>query len=286
MKGWRLNIALFLLTVFSTLIAGSYYIVDYDLFREFPKYFLTGLGKGVPFSIPLLVILGAHEFAHYINSRRHGVEATLPFFIPFPNLFGTLGAVIKMKSRILDRRALIDIGASGPLTSFVLSVIACAVGLSLSQTEALRPLKPGDTLLGGSLLYSYMLDTFVHADLTKVTVDLHPVAVAGWVGLFVTSINLMPVGQLDGGHVAYAFLGKWHGTVGRVFILGLALLGLIFPGWLMWAALLFFLLGTKHPPVEDPSLPLDLTRKLIGLASLVIFIITFPPVPVYIYFPG
>ena len=286
MKGWRLNIALFLLTVLSTLIAGSYYIVDYDLFREFPKYFITGLVKGIPFSIPLLIILGAHEFAHYINSRRHGVEATLPFFIPFPNLFGTLGAVIKMKSRILDRRALIDIGASGPLTSFVLSVIACAVGLSLSQAEALRPLKPGDTLLGGSLLYSYMLDTFVHADLTKVTVNLHPIAVAGWVGLFVTSINLMPVGQLDGGHVAYAFFGKWHRTISRVFILVLALMGLIFPGWLMWAALLFFLLGTKHPPVEDPSLPLDFKRKFIGFASLVIFIVTFPPVPVYIYFPG
>lgn len=278
----RLHLILFLLTVLTTLFAGAYYIQDYDLFQDFPRYLLPGLAKGVPFSVPLLLILGSHEFAHYLNSRRHRVEATLPYFIPFPNLFGTLGAVIKMKSRILDRSALIDIGASGPLTGFVLAVIACAVGLSLSETAAIKPLESGETVLGGSILYVFLTKIFVHADLAKVTVKLHPVAVAGWVGLFVTSINLMPVGQLDGGHIAYAFFTRYHKRVSQVFILALALMGLIFPGWIIWAALLMFVLGTRHPQVMDPSAPLDFKRKLVGALSLVVFVITFTPVPVYI----
>lgn len=281
-KGWRLHLVLFLATVLSTLLAGAYYIQDYNPFREFPRYLLTGLVKGVPFSLPLLTILGAHEFAHYINSRRHGVEATLPFFIPFPNMFGTLGAVIKMKSGISDRGALIDIGASGPLVGFVLSVAACAVGLSLSTASAARPLKEGDMMLGGSLLYIFLMEVFVKADLARQAVNLHPIAVAGWVGLFVTSINLMPVGQLDGGHIAYAFFAGRHRLVSRIFILLMALMGLVFPGWLLWAALLL-IIGTRHPPVMDQERPLDFRRRLAGAAALVVFIITFPPVPIYIY---
>jgi membrane-associated protease RseP (regulator of RpoE activity) len=282
MRKWKMHLLLFLLTVLTTLFAGAYYIQDYDLFKEFPRYLLPGLLEGVPFSMPLLLILGSHEFAHYFNSRRHHVEATLPYFIPFPNLFGTLGAVIKMKSRILDRRALIDIGASGPLVGFVLAVIACAVGLSLSEAAAIKPLESGETVLGGSILYVFLMKLFVHADLATQTVKLHPVAVAGWVGLFVTSINLMPVGQLDGGHIAYAFFARHHKRVSQVFILALALMGLVFPGWIIWAALLMFVLGVKHPPVMDPSAPLDWKRKLIGALSLVVFVITFTPAPVYI----
>src|SRR5512143_2386165 len=162
MRKWKMHLLLFLLTVLTTLFAGAYYIQDYDLFKEFPRYLLAGLAKGVPFSMPLLLILGSHEFAHYFNSRRHHVEATLPYFIPFPNLFGTLGAVIKMKSRILDRTALIDIGASGPLVGFVLAVIACAVGLSLSEATAIKPLESGETVLGGSMLYVFLMKLFVN----------------------------------------------------------------------------------------------------------------------------
>ena len=284
MRNWKLHLSLFLATVLTTLFAGAYYIVDYDLLAEFPNRILPGLAMGIPFSLPLLVILGAHEFAHYFNSGRHGVDATLPYFIPFPNLFGTLGAVIRIKSRILNRKALIDIGASGPLTSFVLSVVACAVGLYLSEPVPLKPLESGDTVLGGSLIYVLLMKLFVRADLARYAVDLHPVAVAGWVGLFVTSINLMPVGQLDGGHISYAFLPRRHMLVSRIFIVLLALMGLVFPGWIIWAVLLLFI-GVKHPPVMDQDGRLDAKRKLMGAASLVIFIITFPPVPVYIYFP-
>jgi len=282
MRRYALHAALFFLTLLSTLFAGAYYIQDYDLLAEFPARVLPGLVKGAPFSIPLMIILGSHEFAHYINSRRHHVEATLPYFIPFPlNIFGTLGAVIKMKSPILDRVALIDIGASGPLVGFVLSVIFCVAGLSMSNSEAIKPIASGEMSLGGSLLYVGLVKLFVHADLAKDAVNLHPIAVAGWVGLFVTSINLMPVGQLDGGHISYAFLGRRHRLVSRIFIGVLAVMGLFFIGWLMWAVLLI-IMGTKHPPVMDPRAPLDFKRKLAGAASLVIFIITFPPIPVII----
>ncbi|MBI5191409.1 MAG: site-2 protease family protein [Nitrospirae bacterium] len=285
MKGARLHLALFLLTVVTTLYAGAYYIQDYDIFVDFPHRLLTGLWKGVPFSLPLLAILGSHEFAHYFNSKRHHVDATLPYFIPFPNIFGTLGAVIKMRSRIMDRRALIDIGASGPLAGFVLAVLACAAGITLSTVGQEVPLKEGDITLGGSLLFDLMLKVFLDADIADKSVNLHPIAVAGWVGLFVTSINLMPVGQLDGGHISYAFLGTRHRYVSWAFIVLLVLMGaFFFEGWLIWAALLI-VLGTKHPPVADPYSPLDTKRKLIGLASLAVFILTFSPSPIDVYIP-
>lgn len=280
----RLHLALFLLTVLSTLFAGAYYIQDYDLLADFPSRLLPGLFMGVPFSLPLLIILGGHEFAHYFNSRRHHVDATLPYFIPFPNLFGTLGAVIKMKSRIRDRKALIDIGASGPLVGFVLAVAACAIGISMSQVYPKMPPVVGETTLGGSMLYIAMIKGILGVDPSVVSIKLHPIAVAGWVGLFVTSINLMPVGQLDGGHISYAFLGRWHKVLSVCFIIVLSAMGLVFTGWLIWAVLLIFI-GTKHPPVMDPYSPIGTKRILIGIASLIVFIITFPPVPVSIYFP-
>jgi len=281
MRGWKLHAGLLFLTVLTTLFAGSYYIQDYDLLADFPNRLLPGLVKGVPFSLPLLLILGSHEMAHYVNSRRHGVVATLPYFIPFPNIFGTLGAVIKMKSPILDRRALVDIGASGPLAGFVLAVIASAVGLSLSGTAPAATAGPDEMTLGGSILYGLLIKVFMTAPQAQHAVELHPIAVAGWVGLFVTSINLMPVGQLDGGHISYAFLGRWHTLVSRIFVLILLLMGIFFPGWIIWAVLLI-VMGTKHPPVMDPYTPLDFRRKLTGIVSLVVFILTFMPVPVFI----
>ena len=281
-RQYGLHAGLFFLTLVSTLFAGAYYIQDYDLLREFPRYVLPGLVKGAPFSLPLMLILASHELAHYRNSMRHHVDASLPYFIPFPlNLFGTLGAVIKMKSPIRDRDALIDIGASGPLVGFAFSVVVCVVGLSLSDATAVRPIGHEEAALGGSILYLLMAKAIIGADLSHQAVNLHPIAVAGWVGLFVTSINLMPVGQLDGGHISYAFLGRYHRTVSRVFIFVLAVMGYWFTGWLMWAALLIFI-GTRHPPVIDPERPLDLKRKLAGAGSLVVFIITFTPMPVYI----
>ena len=217
-----------------------------------------------------------------MNSRRHKVVATLPYFIPFPNLFGTLGAVIKMKSRIRDKSALIDIGASGPIVGFILSVVACSIGLSMSHiVPAHRPVS-GETVLGGSLLYNFLMSVFIKGDFRTHAVDLNPVAVAGWVGLFVTSINLMPVGQLDGGHVSYAFFPNRHRLISKIFVVALIAMGFVFPGWFIWGFLLLFVLGTKHPPVENPYEPLDWKRRAIGIFSFLIFIATFTPVPIVI----
>ncbi len=281
MRQIRIHLLLFVLTVFSTLFAGAYFIQEYNLFAEFPRRLLPGLVKGAPFAVPLMLILGGHEMAHYMNSRRHKVLATLPYFIPFPNLFGTLGAVIKMKSRIRDKSALIDIGASGPIVGFILSVIVCSIGLSMSRALPARPPVSGQTVLGGSLIYNFLMRIFIKGDLHAQAVDLSPVAVAGWVGLFVTSMNLMPIGQLDGGHVSYAFFTRRHKLISNIFVAVLLAMGLLFPGWLVWGVLLLFL-GTKHPPVENPDEPLDAKRIAIGILALLIFIITFAPVPIVI----
>ena len=276
-----LHVGLFVLTVISTLFAGSYYITGYDVLADFPNHVAHGLMLGVPFSLPLLTILGSHEFAHYHFARRHGVDATLPYFIPFPNLFGTLGAVIKIRSRIYDRQALIDIGASGPLTGFVLAVFFCVLGLSMSSVIPKRGPLPGEPEFGVSIIYWLLVKLVLHPDETRQIVDLHPVAVAGWVGMFVTSINLIPVGQLDGGHIAFAFLGKWHRAVSLFLIALLALMGFVFKGWIIWAVILIFI-GAKHPPVADTYTPVGWKRQLIGVASLVVFIVTFTPVPLMI----
>jgi len=281
MRGWKIHAGLLGLTIVTTLAAGAY-MQGYDLFRDFPSHVLPGLWQGVSFSIPLLVILGSHEMSHYVNSRKHGVDATLPYFIPFPNVFGTLGAVIKIKSPIMDRNALVDIGSSGPLVGFLFSVLACAAGLAMSDTVPAHTLMDNEFTLGPSLLYYAMIRLFTGADLVTQSVDLHPVAVAGWVGLFVTSINLMPVGQLDGGHILYSFFGRRHKLISRIFIGVLTVMGVfLFPGWLIWALLLLFI-GTEHPPVMDPYTPLSPGRRLAGIASLIVFIITFPPIPVHI----
>jgi len=241
---------------------------------------LGGLASGVSFSLPLIVILGSHELAHYLNSRRHGVKATLPYFIPFPNIFGTMGAVIKIKSPIFDRRALIDIGASGPIVGFVFAVIATSIGLYLSvpAEEALDG--ANEIIFGPSLLFTILGNIFRPDWGDSGTLILHPIAMAGWVGFFVTSINLMPVGQLDGGHIAYAFFGRHHKTISKVFIAILFVMGYeLFIGWLVWAVLLLAI-GLRHPPVYDEQAGIDIGRVAIGVVSLAIFVLTFMPIPV------
>jgi len=270
-----LHILLFLLTFMSTLVVGAMHEgVD---FLQKP----ADIYRGLPFSITLLVILLCHEFSHYLFSKRHGVEATLPYFIPAPTLFGTLGAFIKMRSPITTRNALMDIGASGPIAGFIVSVMAAAAGLSLST---IVPVVKGSAMvtLGDSLLFSALSRVIVGAVPSNYDILLHPVAFAGWIGFFVTSLNLLPIGQLDGGHISYALIGERHHLVSKILVLVLVLLGVsVFEGWLVWAVLLL-ILGMKHPPVMASYMPLDERRKAAGLASLLIFILTFTPVPLTI----
>lgn len=268
-----LHIILFIITFLSTLVAGSLFQKGINIIAE-PWRIVEGL----PFSLSLMTILLGHELSHYFASRIHHTRATLPYFIPAPSLIGTFGAFIKMKSPIVTRKALIDIGASGPITGFVLSAIASAIGLKLSTVVSVSETK-GALGLGDSILFSLLSRLILGVTPDNHDILLHPIAFAGWIGLFVTSLNLIPIGQLDGGHIAYAFLGERHLMVSRVLVGILLIVGLFFwEGWLIWAVLMV-ILGLRHPPVIYWEIPLDRKRRLIGLIGMIIFIVTFIPAP-------
>lgn len=270
-----IHIILFVLTFFSTLVVGAVH-QGVNVFDEPIRIY-----EGLPFSATLLIILLSHEFSHFFSSKKHRVEATLPYFLPAPTFFGTLGAFIKMRSPITTKNALVDIGASGPIAGFIVSVAATVVGLTLSKIMAVP--KTGEMIaLGDSLLFSALTKIIVGTAPANYDVFLHPIAFAGWIGFLVTSLNLIPVGQLDGGHIAYAFLGNRHEKLSRILIVVLVLLGVfVYEGWLVWAVLLI-VLGLRHPPIVQSEVPMDSSRKLEGLAALVIFVLTFTPTPIVI----
>lgn len=271
-----LHVILFVLTFFTTLLAGAMMsgVVPWETPEE--------IYRGLPFSLTLLLILITHELSHYVMSRRHKVSVTLPYFIPAPSLIGTFGAIIKMKPPIYDRRALIDIGASGPIGGFLVSIIAVEVGLGLSEVvpiDAIQKIEGGISL-GSSLLFHLMARMVLHIDPGKTDILLHPVAFAGWIGFLITSLNLLPIGQLDGGHIAYALFGDRHEKIAKTSIPVLVVLGFVFwPGWIVWAVLMLFI-GYRHPPVVFPQIQLDSKRRIAGWVSLAIFILTFTPMPI------
>jgi membrane-associated protease RseP (regulator of RpoE activity) len=270
-----LHLILFVLTFLSTLAVGALN-AGADILEEPAKIY-----KGLPFSATLLTILLAHEFSHFLSSRRHNVNATLPYFIPAPTLFGTLGAFIKMKSPIQTRNALMDIGASGPIAGFLVSLLATCVGLLFSKVVPVTK-TAGMISLGDSLLFSGLTRLILGSVPPNHDVLLHPVAFAGWIGFFVTALNLIPVGQLDGGHILYALIGERHAILSKVLIGVMIVLGLrVWEGWLVWAVLLV-VLGFRHPPIIYAGVPLDKRRRVIGWAAVVIFILTFIPVPITI----
>lgn len=268
-----IHITLFILTCITTLIAGAMH-AGVDVIKEPLRLF-----EGIPFSFSLMLILLVHELSHYTASKIHKTEATLPYFIPAPPLFGTMGAFIKMKSPVMTRAALIDIGASGPIMGFIVSLVVSVIGLAYSEIIPPKPDEEG-IMVGVSLLYAGLVKIMVGTPSGGNMVDLHPVAFAGWIGMFVTSLNLIPVGQLDGGHVFYALFGRAHRYASIVIVGVLVLMSMFWPGWGVWA-LLMVILGIYHPPVSQWEERLDPGRKLIGASSLLIFIITFTPMPIY-----
>jgi membrane-associated protease RseP (regulator of RpoE activity) len=273
MRRWPLlHIGLFLVTLFCTLIAGTLQQGINPI--ENPSL----LWKGIPFSFTLLLILGAHEFGHYFMSRKHHIDVTLPYFIPAPSLVGTFGAFIKMKSPIMDRRILLDVGAAGPLAGLCVTIPILLVGLYLSEVRY-ETVETEFGSLGSSMLF-YAMNWIVHGSLPdNANIILHPIAFSGWIGLLVTSLNLLPVGQLDGGHVAYAVIGRRQGLVAKVVLLILVVLGATgWVGWLVWAGILFFM-GMYHPPVVYDWIPLDTRRKVIGWLTIAVFVMTFTPSP-------
>ena len=238
------------------------------------------LVHGIPFAATLITILLVHEAGHYLMCRRYGVAASLPYFIPGLPPVGTFGAFIRIRSRFPDRRALFDIGAAGPWAGFVVAVAATAVGLRLSTVLAAPP--SADTVeLGDSLLTTLLTRLVLGTD--PDTVMLHPVAFAGWVGLFVTSLNLLPAGQLDGGHVLYAVVGRRTSLLPALLLASLLWLGLRgWPGWLVWAAITALMVSLGHPPSQDDARPLGRGRVVTAYATLAVFILTFVPEPIRI----
>ena len=271
----RTHIVLFIATCFTTLFAGA--LLNGVIPWEQPEKIYLGL----PFSFTLLFILMTHELSHYFTSRRHNVSASLPYFIPAPSIIGTFGAIIKMKPPIPDRRSLIDIGASGPIGGFIIAVIATIIGLNWSEIKPSGEIQEG-IVFGSSILFSLISKIVLNVDPETVDVILHPVAFAGWIGLLVTSLNLLPIGQLDGGHIVYALFGEKHGLIAKITIPILIVMGIVFwRGWIIWAVLMI-IIGYRHPPVVYPDIQLDKKRIYIGWASLVIFILTFTPMPIQV----
>jgi membrane-associated protease RseP (regulator of RpoE activity) len=276
-KKLLLHVFLFAITFLTTILAGAMQ-AGVNVLKEPEKIY-----KGFPFALTLMSILLAHELSHYFASNKHRVKATLPYFIPAPTLIGTFGAFIKMKSPVVTRKALLDIGVSGPLAGFIISLVVSIVGLSHSQVVSIQETK-GAISLGDSLLFSVLSNLILNYQPGAQDILLHPVAFAGWIGFFVTSINLIPVGQLDGGHIAYALFGeKKHLYLSKVVVPLMFLLGLfLWFGWAIWAMLLF-ILGMRHPPILYGEVLLDRKRKFLGWLAFGIFIVTFMPVPFKIF---
>jgi membrane-associated protease RseP (regulator of RpoE activity) len=267
---WLLNLLLFLLTLLSTLYAGSLQEGG-DPFRR-----LSDLPRGIPFSFTLMAILGVHELGHYFASRRRHIRVTLPYFIPAPSILGTFGAFIKMKSPVPDKRTLLDIGVAGPLAGFAVALPALATGLLLSHVTPSNQAE--GLILGSSLLLKLLSFLIVGPIPADHDLLLHPVAFAGWIGTLVTALNLLPLGQLDGGHVAYALLGRRQHGVARILFFALLILGFLWQGWLIWA-LLALVMGMRHPPPQDDWTPLDKKRKALALLAFLILVVCFIPVP-------
>jgi membrane-associated protease RseP (regulator of RpoE activity) len=271
------NLVLFVLTCFFVLLAGAL-MEGANPFAE-----PSSVMKGLPFAFALMVILLSHELSHFAASKFHRIEATLPYFIPVPPIpgmitIGTFGAFIKMRSPIMNRHALIDIGASGPIVGFVFAVVASVYGLANSEMQVVEGGVPL-LQLGDSILYSALSAWIIGPVPEGMDVFLHPVAFAGWLGFFITSLNLIPIGQLDGGHILFALVGWRHHAASKMLVAWLAVMGLLFwPGWVIWAGLML-VLGLRHPPVSYWNSPLDPRRRKVGFAALVIFVLTFTPVP-------
>jgi len=305
---YLLHIGLFILTFITTTFAGVLWTTN-----TAGPYELDVLLTGLPYSITIMLIISFHEFGHYFAAMYHHVNATLPFYIPFPPIpyfinFGTMGAVIKTRSRIYSRKAMFHIGVAGPIAGFVVCLAILIYGFThVPDIHYLLKIHPDylqpeyghnelNLIFGDSILFHIM--KLIFTDPSKFFPPMseiyhYPFLCVGWFGLFITSMNMIPVGQLDGGHISYTMFGSEKsfkiasiafillfvfgviGTVDAVMELGL---NIGWGGWLFWAIILYFIIKLKHPPIPDP-VPLDRNRMIIGYISFVIFIISFSPSP-------
>jgi membrane-associated protease RseP (regulator of RpoE activity) len=292
LKSLILAVALFLLTLCTCLAAGTQFAVAYankqaasvdEFLRAFTLFYKdpAALLAGLPFAVALLTILLAHELGHFFACRHHHIRSSYPFFIPFPNLIGTFGAFILIRSPIRTTRALFDVGASGPLVGLVFAVPALVYGvLHSSIVPAIANPDPNqNTVIFGIPLLLRLLDAAFHPGVNPHFLLLPPIGRAAWVGLFVTSLNLLPAGQLDGGHILRSVSPRLHRITSILVPLALLPLGRIWFVWYIWAALLLALRFLRTSPIYDP-VPLDPPRRLAAFLTLVVFILCFMPAPV------
>jgi len=276
---WGINLALFLATIGTTLLAGAGMALSMEPNAELTPLFLL---RGWPFSLCVLLILGAHELGHYFAARYHHAPASLPYFIPFPSLFfGTMGAVILLREPLKNRRALFDMGAAGPLAGLVFAIPILLLGLSMAEVQQFTG---GGIQEGNSILYFLAKYAVFGQALPQNGYDVlaNQVSWAGWIGLFVTGLNLIPLGQLDGGHIAYVLFGPRARSLFLPVIFFLGALALLFEParfqWLIWIVLLFFL-GRRHAVPLDDVTELDPRRRTLAIMTLVIFFLVFVPIP-------
>lgn len=307
------HLLLFVITFITTVIAGTEWVTG-----TMGPYDLESLMIGLPYSLSALFILATHEFGHYFAAKYHKVKATLPYFIPIPPIagffnFGTMGAVIKTKSEISTNKAMFDIGVAGPIAGFIASLIVLIYGFThLPSVDYILAIHPDyfspeygkETItlqFGTNILFMFLQNVFTSAGdfIPPMTEVYHyPYLMTGWFGLLITAMNMIPVGQLDGGHIVYSMFGtKIQETVASISLIGLVFLGVSgfidvsfemnfgfgWSGWIFWGLILFFIIKVKHPPVRYFS-QLDPTRKILGYISLIILFISFAPTPFMITF--
>jgi membrane-associated protease RseP (regulator of RpoE activity) len=280
-----LHVLLFAATLVSTTLVGG--LAFGELPRGFrPHSFLellfhpAVLRAGLEFSIPLLVILLTHEMGHYVACRRHRLDATLPFFIPVPFGIGTFGAFIRIRTPLLTKRELFDVGASGPIAGFIASLPVLLAGIALSRPVAHTP-EAGVLIFGEPLAFKAVA-WLVHPGIPPGgDLLLHPMGFAAWFGLLVTALNLLPFGQLDGGHISYALFGKWQRRIAWPLLAVLVALGFLWAGWWVWAVIAL-LLRVRHPWIPDEATPLDPRRRLLAWLCVALFVVCFTPDPIKI----
>lgn len=305
-NNYLLHIGLFILTFITTTMGGIFW-------NEGNPYEFQNFTNGITYSCLILFIISAHEFGHYFAAKIHKVDVTLPYYIPFPliflNPFGTMGAVIRMRSRASSRKALFDIGAAGPIAGWIASVIILIIGFTtLPPIEYLFRIHPAYSMsgvpvegmtFGYSTLFWILEKLFAssHGFMPPMNEIYHyPFLCTGWFGLFITTLNMMPAGQLDGGHISYTMFGsKKSFLIGKITVVILYVMGLagLLPflninigfgsaNWLVWALLITFVIKVKHPPTVDydPE-PLSRTRMLVGWFTFLILILSFAPVPIF-----
>lgn len=285
----KINLLLFITTILTTTFTGSM-LIGNNPFLTLPE-----LASGFPYAVAILSILGAHEMGHYLYAKRYRIYATLPYFIPFflPAFnFGTLGAFIKMRSPIPDKKALLDVGIAGPIAGFIMSLFFLFLGFSLlpdlegvkdyvTQIHEWSETGEGALTLGSSLLFDLIRNMMGGEHLPMYEIYHFPFIFSGWIGLLVTALNLMPIGQLDGGHISYALLGKKAKFVAIGAFIALALLNFYSTNWILWTILILFVIRLKHPPTMNDQIELDLNRKILAWVSYLIFITCFSPMPIY-----